>query len=65
MFWIKKTLKLVYYATFESHLCYASLARTQNTFSQSHIHFIYYRKKGKIPQDHVLSESEFPHRPFI
>ena len=35
-----KTLRLVYYAIFESHLCYASLLWAQNTNSVKKLHLL-------------------------
>ena len=55
-----KTLKTVFYAIFESRLCYASLVSLQN-YNSSKTFFVI----KKIPQDDVLSGKKFPHRSFI
>ena len=35
-----KTLRSVYYAIYESHLCYASLVWVQNTYSVKRLHLL-------------------------
>ena len=56
-----KTLRSVYYAIFESHLCYASLVWAQNTNSVKRLHLL----QKKVPQNNVLSKQKFPYRSFI
>ena len=56
-----KTLRSVYYAIFESHLCYASLIWAQNTNSVKKASLI----TEKIPQNNVPSKYKFPDRSFI
>ena len=48
-----KTLRSVYYAIFESHLCYASLIWAQNNDSVKRLHLL---QKKLIPQINVLSK---------
>ena len=45
-----KTLRSVYYAIYESHLCYASHVWAQNTTSVKRVHLLH----KKIPQNNVL-----------
>ena len=40
MFWIKKTLKSIYFSIFESHLYYTSLVWTQNFNSVKRLHLL-------------------------
>ena len=47
-----KTLRSVYYAMFESHLCYASLVRAKNTNSVERVHLL----QTKIPQNNAFSK---------
>lgn len=44
----KKTLKSVYYVIYESHLCYASLFRAQNTNSVKTLHFLQKKSLGTM-----------------
>ena len=44
----KKTLKSVYYVIYESHLCYASLFRAQNTNSVKRLHFLQKKSLGTM-----------------
>ena len=55
-----KTLRSVYYAIFESHLCYASLVWVQNTCSVKRLHLL----QKKTPQYNVLSKQKFLYRFF-
>ena len=56
-----KTLRSVYYAIYESHLCYASHVWAQNTTSVKRVHLLH----KKIPQNNVLLKQKFPYRSFI
>ena len=47
-----KTLRSVYYAMFESHLCYASLVWAKNTNSVERVHLL----QTKIPQNNAFSK---------
>ena len=56
-----KTLRSVYYAIYESHLCYASHVWAQNTTSVKRVHLLH----KKIPQNNILLKQKFPYRSFI
>ena len=57
----KKTLRSVYYATFESHLYYASFVCAQNTYSVNRLHLAI---TEKFSQNNFSSEQNFSYKPF-
>ena len=56
----KKALRSVYYAIFESHLCYASFFSAENTNSIKRLHLL----QQKIPQDTALLRVDIPTQVF-
>ena len=60
-----KTLRSVYYAIFESHLLYASLAWGQNTYSVKRLHLLQMKSFRTMFFQNELKISKFSYRPSI